>query len=182
MQRFRLQQVSCLAALALGAGVLWSAGPSRAQSVATPGPGCLSFHQVHPEVHAPAALQTRVPEGFRIYLVAHSDRPEQGLVLREAPFLNGGDLTDAETSVDLDTRQPLLILRFNETGRARLAGFTQAHVGHAIAIVVDGRVISAPLLREPILDGLAQIGGSLTPKDAQELVSKLKARTCASAR
>jgi SecD/SecF fusion protein len=181
MQRLRLRRVPAFTALGLAAAVLCSAGPSRAQSMATPGPGCLSFHQVHPEVRAPAALQTRVPEGFKIYLVPYSDRPEQGLVLREAPFLNGGDLADAETSADLDTRQPVLILRFNDTGRAKLAGFTQAHVGHAIAIVVDGRVISAPLLREPILDGLAQVGGSLTPKDAAELVSKLQARTCASA-
>lgn len=182
MQRLRLRRASSLPALVLAAGVLWGAGLSRAQSVATPGPGCLSFHQIHPEVHAPAALQTRVPEGFRFYLVSYSDRPEQGLVLREAPFLNGGDLADAETSVDVDTRQPVLILRFNETGRARLAGFTQAHVGRAIAIVVDGRVISAPVLREPILDGVAQLGGSLTPKDAAELVSNLNARTCPSAR
>jgi preprotein translocase subunit SecD len=182
MQRLRLRRGSTLPALVLAAVVLCSVGPSRAQSVAPPGPGCLSFHEVHPEVRAPAALRTRVPEGFKVYLVTYSDRPEQGLVLRDAPFLNGGDLADAETSADLDTRQPFLILRFNETGRAKLAGFTQAHLGRAIAIVVDGRVISAPLLREPILDGLAQVGGSLTPKDAAELVGKLQARTCASAR
>jgi preprotein translocase subunit SecD len=182
VHRLRLRRVSSLLALVLAAAVLWSVGPSRAQSVATPGPGCLSFHQVHPEVHAPAALQTRVPEGFKIYLVPYSDQPEQGLVLREAPFLNGGDLADAETSFDLESRQPVLILRFNETGRAKLAGFTQAHVGRAIAIVVDGRVISAPLLREPILDGVAQVGGSLTAKDAAELVGKLQTRTCTSAR
>lgn len=182
MQQLRLRQVSPLLALVL-AGVLSSVGSPRAQPGPAPARGnCLTFHQVHPEVRAPAALQTRAPEGFKVYLVAYSERPEEGLILRETPFVDGGDLADAETSFDLATGQPVVILRFNDTGRAKLAGFTQAHVGRAIAIVVDGRVISAPLVREPILDGISQIGGSLTAKDAVGLVAKLKSGTCAPAR
>jgi SecD/SecF fusion protein len=183
MQRLRLRRVSPLPALVLAACALWNARPSGAQPAATPSRGgCLSFHLVHPEVRAPAALLTRAPEGFKIFLLSYTDRPEEGLILRETPFLDSGDLVDADPSYDFDSRQPVLILRFTDVGRAKLAGFTQAHIGHAIAIVVDGRVISAPLLREPILDGVAQIGGNLTPKDAEELIGKIKARACPSAR
>jgi preprotein translocase subunit SecD len=183
MQRLRLRGGSPLLALVLAGSVLSSAGSSRAQPRAAPARGsCLAFHQVHPQVHAPAALQTRVPEGFRIYLVAYSERLEEGLVLRETPFVDGGDLAEAKASFDSATGQPVVILRFNDVGRAKLADFTQAHVGRAIAIVVGGRVISAPLVREPIQDGISQIGGSLTVKGADGLVAKLRSGTCAPAR
>src|SRR5262245_3535712 len=68
MQRLRRLGVSSLLALASAAGVLWSADSSRAWATAPPARGgCLTFHQVHPEVRASGALQTRVPEGFKIY-------------------------------------------------------------------------------------------------------------------
>jgi preprotein translocase subunit SecD len=140
--------------------------------------GCLSFHLVHPEVLAYGAMRDGAPAGFRITLIRGSERPEEGLVVSETPVVTGSDLADAEAAVDANTQQPAILLRFDAAGARKLAAFTQENLGRALAIVLDGRVVSAPLIREPILGGHAQISGTLTRTEADELAGRLRARDC----
>jgi preprotein translocase subunit SecD len=140
--------------------------------------GCLSFHLVHPQIPAYSALQAGAPAGFRISLIQGSDRREEGLVISETPVVTGSELADAEATVDPGTLQPAILLQFDAAGTQKLTRFTQENMGRALAIVLDGRVVSAPLIREPILGGHAQISGTLTRTEADELAGRLRARDC----
>lgn len=167
----------------LAAAALGSIRPADAQSGTQSGAppthgGCLSFHQVHPGVRVYGALQDGVPAGFRIYLIRGSDRREEGLVVNETPVVVGSDLADASASVDPSTLQPAILLRFDTAGTRKLAAFTSANIGRALAVVIDGRVFSAPMIVEPILGGSAQIGGTLTKADADKIAAKLRSKAC----
>jgi preprotein translocase subunit SecD len=140
--------------------------------------GCLSFHLVHPQVQAYSALQDGAPAGFRINLIQGSDAREAGLVISETPVVTGSELADAEVSIDPGTQQPAILLRFDAQGTRELARFTQENMGRALAIVLDGRVVSAPVIREPILGGHAQISGTLTKVEAEEIAARLRAKDC----
>jgi preprotein translocase subunit SecD len=140
--------------------------------------GCLSFHLVHPRVPVYSALQEGAPAGFSISLIQGSDRREEGLVISETPVVTGSELADAEATVDPGTLQPAILLRFDAAGTQKLARFTQENMGRALAVVLDGRVVSAPLIREPILGGHAQISGTLTKVDAEEIAGRLRAKNC----
>jgi len=147
----------------------WTAYPLRAQQQ-----GCVSFHEVHPQVTVQEALQTRVPAGYQIYSLGRNEK----LLLREIPFVRGGEMSDAEASFDARTGEPIISFRFNAKGAGKLLSFTQNNVGRPFAIVLDNQVISSPVIREPILGGTAQISGNFTSAQAQQLITNLKTGTC----
>ena len=62
---------------------------------------------------------------------------------------------------------------FNDKGKDLFAEITRAHVGEQLAIVLDGVLLSAPVIQEEIRDGKAQITGDFTPEEARELVRNL---------
>lgn len=165
-----------------GAGSIRPADAQSGVPSGAPPPyrGCLSFHLVHPEVQAYGALQNGVPAGFGIYLIRGSDRREEGLVLGETPVVTGSDLADAEADLDPSTLQPAILLRLDAAGARKLAAFTSENVGRAIAIVIDGRVVSAPIIKEPILGGRGQISGTLTKAEAEEIAARLRSQDCRS--
>ena len=74
----------------------------------------------------------------------------------------GEDLIDAQPSFDQRTGEPIVIFRFNISRRAALRPGDQENVGKPFAIVLDRKVISAPVIREPIPGGSGQISGSFT--------------------
>jgi preprotein translocase subunit SecD len=135
----------------------------------------LSFHEVHPTMTAEEARQGRVPPGFRIY--PSSDRgDEQGVayLLRETPVVPGENLVDAQPGFDQRTNEPIISFRFDQSGARRFGRFTQEHVGRPFAIVLDDKVLSAPVIREPILGGSGQISGSFTVESANTLAVQLR--------
>ncbi len=135
----------------------------------------LSFHEVHPTMTAEEARQGRVPSGYRIY--AASDRgDEQGVsyILRETPVVPGENLVDAQPGFDQRTNEPIISFRFDQAGARRFGRFTQEHVGRPFAIVLDDKVLSAPVIREPILGGSGQISGSFTVESANTLAVQLR--------
>jgi preprotein translocase subunit SecD len=64
--------------------------------------------------------------------------------------------------------------RFNTAGTRKFARATQENVGKPFAIVLDSEVISAPIIREPILGGSGQISGSFTVEQANDLAILLR--------
>jgi protein-export membrane protein SecD len=64
---------------------------------------------------------------------------------------------------------------FNSVGTRRFAQISTQNVGHPFAIVLDNKVISAPVIREPITGGRGQISGSFTAQSAQDLAVLLRA-------
>lgn len=115
------------------------------------------------------ALAGEEVEGYE--LKHHNEKPL--LLEKEAP-VTGADLDSAQSSFDA-SMLPVVTLNLNGEGRKKFANLTKEHVGERLAIVLDGVVKSAPAIREPILDGSAQISGDFTVAETQDLALVLKA-------
>lgn len=89
--------------------------------------------------------------------------------------LAGDRLTDARAGFDSRTSEPIVSFRFDNAGASRFADITRANVGRPFAIVLDGKVLSAPVIREPITGGSGQISGSFTVQQAADLAAMLRA-------
>jgi preprotein translocase subunit SecD len=132
----------------------------------------LNFHEVHPSISAEDAKAGRVPPGFKIF-----DSGEQAgfsYLLRETPVVRGVQLADAQGGFDQRTSEPIISFRFNQAGARAFGKFTSDNVGRPFAIVLDDKVISAPVIREPILGGSGQISGSFTVESANNLAVNLR--------
>ena len=90
-------------------------------------------------------------------------------------LVSGADLTDAQPGFDQRNSEPIVSFRFNSTGARKFAEATQQNVGKPFAIVLDNKVISAPVIREPILGGSGQISGNFTVEQANDLAILLRA-------
>ena len=96
-------------------------------------------------------------------------------LIEKRVLVAGGDLTDAQPGFDQRTSEPIVQFRFNSSGARKFAQATQENVGRPFAIVLDNEVISAPVIREPILQGSGQISGSFTVQGANDLSVLLRA-------
>jgi len=141
----------------------------------------LSFHEVHPQMSAEEARQTRIPAGFVIY--PDQDDPTHEYLLQESPVVYGEDLTDAQPSFDSNTNEPVITFRFNQKAARIFGEYSSRNVGRPFAIVLDNgvidgkrdvKVLSAPVIREPILGGTGQISGSFTVEEANNLAIQLR--------
>ena len=132
----------------------------------------LSFHEVHPSLSAADAKASRVPPGYKIY--QGENKTEADLVLRETPVVRGDELTSANPAFDSRTNEPIIDFGFNNAGARKFGKFTQDHVGQPFAIILDDKIISAPVIREPILGGRGQISGSFTPESSNQLAIQLR--------
>jgi SecD/SecF fusion protein len=117
------------------------------------------------------ALSGQVPEGYELL---RSSEGESLLVHKEAA-LTGDSLTHAQ--VQFDTTHfnlPIVALRFNAEGAKRFAKITSENVGRRLAIVLDGKLQSAPQIREAILGGEAVITGQFSLQEANDLALVLR--------
>ena len=129
----------------------------------------LSFHAVHPSQEAG---QGTTPPGYRAY--PSVETPGYSYLLQANAVVRGDDLVDAQPGFEQRTNEPIITFRFNQSGARKFGKWTSENVGRPFAIVLDGRVLSAPVVREPILGGSGQISGSFTPQTAQTLAINLK--------
>ncbi|MGI6851649.1 protein translocase subunit SecD [Mesorhizobium sp. 1B3] len=89
--------------------------------------------------------------------------------------LDGERLTDARAGFDQRSNEPIVSFRFDSVGARQFADITKENVGRPFAIVLDGKVLSAPVIREPITGGSGQISGSFTVEDTAVLSALLRA-------
>ncbi len=132
----------------------------------------LSFHAVHPTVTADEARQTRVPLGYKIY--PSDEDPNYSYVLRDSAVVAGEDLVDASQSFDSQTNEPVIAFRFNLSGARKFGKFTSENIGSPFAIVLDNKVLSAPVIQTAIPSGSGQISGSFTVETANNLAIQLR--------
>ncbi len=71
------------------------------------------------------------------------------------------------------SNEPIVLVTFNDEGKSIFGSLTKDHVGEKVAIFLDGRLISDPVIREPILGGTATISGGFTAEEAKKLVRDL---------
>jgi preprotein translocase subunit SecD len=88
--------------------------------------------------------------------------------------LTGRYLQKAQLEFDPNTSAPVVSLVFNDEGKELFAKITKENVGKVVAIFLDGRAISTPVVQQEITDGRAQIsGGNMNPTEARTLVRNL---------
>lgn len=103
---------------------------------------------------------------------------KNGGMPNEDPYFTPSDLTGrflskAILDFDQNTNEPLVLLEFTKEGSDLFAKLTKENVNKRLAIYLDNAPISAPVVREEIVSGKAQITGQFTPKEAKTLVQRL---------
>ncbi|WEX07319.1 protein translocase subunit SecDF [Chelativorans sp. AA-79] len=133
----------------------------------------LTFQMVDQSVPVQEALQGRPPAGTTV--MYSRDNPPVPFLIEDRVIVSGENLVDAQTGFDQLTNQPVVTFRFDTRGATRFGQATQENVGRLFAIILDGQVISAPRINEPILGGSGQISGSFTVQSANDLAVLLRA-------
>jgi len=119
-----------------------------------------------------SAKEGQIPEGYELKYTPEENEP---VLLKKESVLVGDALINA--SVRFDESQfndPIVALQFNPEGAKKFAEVTAANVGKRLAIVLDGKVQSAPMIREAIPSGEAVITGRFDLKEAQDLALILR--------
>ena len=97
------------------------------------------------------------------------------IVVQKKAMITGDLLTDAQVRIDSQFNQPYVGIEFNSLGAKLFDQVTAANVGKRFAIVLDNNIHSAPVIRERISGGSAQISGNFTEKTAADLAIVLRA-------
>jgi preprotein translocase subunit SecD len=126
---------------------------------------------------APSKLAFRyVDTSMSVDLAKRGEMPPQTEILQDqkgTPYLvekrvamSGDNLTDAQPGFDQRSNEPIVTFRLNTVGAREFARVTGEKVGGPMAVVLDGVVLAAPIIREPILGGTGQISGNFTVASA----------------
>jgi preprotein translocase subunit SecD len=126
------------------------------------------------------ALQSNIeagiaPPGSEIVPFADDAGDSAGgaIAVRRLGGIRGDNLTNAQAGKDPQTNENVVTISFDGQGGAKFAKLTTENVGKRFAIILDGEVLSAPNINEPIIGGAAQISGSFTPESANTLAIAL---------
>ena len=99
---------------------------------------------------------------------------EQRLPLQKRPLVSGDNLTDAQQTFD-QSSLPVVSFKFDSVGARKFGEATSKNVGKRFAIVMDNKIISAPVIRDAILGGSGIISGHFTVESARDLALLLRA-------
>ncbi len=130
----------------------------------------LTFQMVDEQVQA-QDLTTVVPPDDVVlpYTETIGGGGPRFIVVKRHVAVDGGMLTHAQQGFDSQQGTPVVEFRLNGAGAHRFGQVTTENVGHAFAIVLDNKVISAPRIENPIIGGSGQITGNFTIESANEL-------------
>ncbi len=126
---------------------------------------------VDPDGVVPRSMEI-LPEALTAEELAAGRLPAR-FVVSKLVMVKGENLTDAQGS--FQDAQPVVAFTFDTVGAKRFGDATAKNVGRLFAIVLDGEVISAPVIRSPILGGNGIISGSFTVQSANDLALLLRA-------
>lgn len=119
------------------------------------------------------ALAGKVPEGFKLYKMEEEGGGD--LLLEDKTLLTGKTITNATVDFESQFNEPVVSLEFNLEGAQIFSDITGASVNRRLAIVLDDKVQSAPVINERIPSGRAQISGRFTFETANDLAIALRA-------
>ncbi len=118
------------------------------------------------------ALGGTVPEGYALKYTKDDKSP---VLIENTPALRGDAVSDARVDFDsMNLGAPTISLTFNAEGSKEFARITREHTQERLAILLDGEVLSAPNINEPILSGQAEISGQFTYEEASLLALALR--------
>lgn len=133
----------------------------------------LEFKIVSPDIDKlQQAIAGTVPEGYELKI---SEEDKEPLLLEKQAVLTGEALTNASVRFSQsEFNEPAVGLQFNSAGAKKFADITEKKVGKRLAIVLDGKVQSAPRIKEAIPSGEAVITGRFSVEAAQDLALILR--------
>lgn len=122
------------------------------------------------------ALKGGAPRGSEIlYQVAGTSSSQQPMLVKKRAAITGTYLTDARVRIDSQFNEPYVAIQFDKKGARIFEKVTGENVNKRLAIVLDNRVYSAPVIRDRIPGGSASITGSFTIEEARDLAIVLRA-------
>ena len=134
----------------------------------------MNFHLVDQTVSGyQVADGKRPPAGSR--LVYTDTEPAVPYIIRRRAIVSGERLVDASVGFDPQTNAPEVNFRFDTLGGRKFGEVTQANIGRPFAIVLDEKVISAPIIQSAILGGSGRITGNFSVEEANDLAILLRA-------
>lgn len=103
------------------------------------------------------------------------DTPGERYQLEERVALEGKHISDARLAFNQETGEPVVNFKLDNEGARRFGDMTKHNIGRALAIVLDDRVVTAPVIRSAIQGGSGEISGSFTSASANDLALLLRA-------
>jgi len=134
----------------------------------------LTFHAVNDEADIESALKGNVPADSMLLYMEHAKGQIYPIIVKKKAAVSGDMLTNAVATFNQNA-QPGVSFTMNALGGKLFGDLTKASRGKRIAIVLDGKVISAAVVNEPITGGSGIISGSMSVEDANELALLLRA-------
>jgi len=136
----------------------------------------MNFRMVNETSSLEEALSGKVAPGSDLLFELDSTTGEKTIpyLIYKKIGVSGDQLVDANPTMD-NYNQPVVSLRFDSAGSRKFGDLTSKNVGKRFAIVLDGEVISAPVIREAITGGSGQISGNFTFESASDLAVLLRA-------
>ncbi len=140
----------------------------------------LEFKMLDEEHDLGAALNGNVPPGSEILYSADESDTRQGgknqsYLVKRKTEMTGASLSDARVQIDSQFNQPYVAIDFDRKGARDFERVTGENVKKRMAIVLDNKVYSAPVIQEKISGGSARITGSFNPQQARDLAIVLRA-------
>ena len=112
-------------------------------------------------------------ESFGTEKLMFEDESEEAIVSKRI-ILSGDNLVDAKPTMDTQTNETVVTFSLDRVGAKKFGKATSTGVGKRLAIILDGKIISAPSVREPIVGGSGQISGNFTFQSATDLALLLR--------
>lgn len=107
--------------------------------------------------------------------IREGSRPGEGYAVDDRALITGERLSDAKPGFDAVTGEPVVTFTFDAAGARAFAAITKENVGRPFAVVLDGDVLTAPVIEQPIIGGSGQIKGNFTAESASDLAALLRA-------
>ena len=118
-------------------------------------------------------LVSESEDTFGSELLFFEDKEEQ-LNISKRIIVSGDNLINAQPSIDNQTNQTVVNFSFDRVGAKKFGRATADSVGKKLAIILDNKIISAPVINEAILGGNGQITGNFTFQEATDLALLLR--------
>jgi preprotein translocase subunit SecD len=129
------------------------------------------FMDLYRKGEAPKEILKSIPSGYEVM----PGRESRYVLVKSTPELTGANLVDAKVEIGGQFGYPSVSIEFNPEGTRRFAEVTEANVNRNLAIVLDGTVQSAPVIKTAIPDGHAVVEGQFSTDDAKLLSTVLRA-------
>ncbi len=112
-------------------------------------------------------------DSFGSEKLKYEDKPEEAMVSKRI-ILSGDNLLDAQPRMNNESNETVVSFTLDRVGAKRFGKATSTGIGKQLAIVLDGKIISAPVIRDTIASGSGQISGGFTFQSATDLALLLR--------